>query len=123
MDTNPALGVPKGSRWYTFFLRRFDGTTDRVDTADTDAAATTVRAWEKDPRTRFITMQVDSEHVVLIYGSRGEVGLHGPRSYVPGSRPECEFDWCPFRVSLRYSDICRSCPHSSAASRLPPQYP
>lgn len=122
MDADTALVVSRRYRWYTFFLGRFGGTTDRVDTADPDAAAAAIRAWEKDTRARHILMKMDSDHVALIYGTRGEVELHGSPAYVPGSRLDCALDWCPFGISLRYSDICRNCPHSSAATRLPPQY-
>ena len=111
MDRNPALGVPQASKWYTFVLHRFDGTTDRIDTADPEAAAFVVRGWERDPRTRFVTIQGNGGKATLIYGERADLGILNDMEAAHGAPVECHNDWCPLFPDPRFSDICRKCPN------------
>lgn len=109
----PPPGVSAPPKWYTFVLRRFDGTSDRMDTADPEAAAFVIRAWERDRRTRFITMQIE-DRAAIIYGERDDLALLEEIERVHGPPGSCRDEWCPFYPDPRYSDICKKCPNRSA---------
>ncbi|MDE1858858.1 MAG: hypothetical protein KGI26_07320 [Thaumarchaeota archaeon] len=110
MDRNPGLGVPLGSKWYTFILRRFDGTSDRMDTADPQAAAFVVRAWERDPRSRFIAMRANGDRATLNFGEKEDLSYIHDLEHAHGAPVVCHNDWCPFFPDPEFADICRKCP-------------
>ena len=108
---------PAAGKRFRLVLGRSDENLDRVDTPDLEAAASVVRAWERDRGTKFITIQPGGSHVVLIYARREDVGYRQPfRGAAEAPRPSCEEGWCPFQVDARYSDICTRCPGSSASA-------
>ena len=55
--------------WQTLVAHFRDGTSDRLDTADPDAAAVATTAWRLDPRTVKITRQVGDLPLEVIYSA------------------------------------------------------